>query len=162
MVIQGRVFALAAAAAALLLTTPTAHASASVRETGPCAAELAATAALPGTYTPQCTGKGYYEVIQHHGSTGYSWCVNPVTGAKIEGTEVAPGRGRPSCGTCLTQLAASYEHPVVGAYRPQCDGNGDFSRRQVNASTGMAWCADPKTGQRIGNAVRNDGTLSCP
>lgn len=80
-----RVLTLITAVATLLFTAPAAHAQA-----GPCSQELKAPQddpARPGTYKPKCTQNGYYELVQVNASTGYSWCVNPKTGAKINGTE---------------------------------------------------------------------------
>jgi hypothetical protein len=131
---------------------------------GACAQELAATAdvpPMPGSYKPQCTPKGHYQLIQRHGSTGYSWCVNPTSGVKIEGTEVAPGEGQPACPACVVLLAKASNQMLIGAYRPQCDAAGLFKRVQISASTGMAWCADPATGQKTSTAQRYDGTLRC-
>jgi len=131
---------------------------------GPCAQELENTAdvpALPGSYKPQCTEKGNYQLIQKHDSTGYSWCANPTSGIKIEGTEVAPGKGTPPCPACVIMLARTSNIALIGGYRPQCDVAGNFKRVQINASTGLAWCADPQTGHKLGDAQRHDGTLSC-
>lgn len=74
-----------------------------------------------GVYVPQCTpfgnkiiysfyaiskiilksfySLGYYKVVQVHGSTGHSWCVNPENGEKVESSDVAPGAGAPQCGS---------------------------------------------------------------
>jgi predicted secreted protein len=131
------------------------------RQTGQCAQELEATAGgppMPGSFTPQCTSKGHYNVIQSHGSTGFSWCVNPTSGVKIESTEV---RGEPTCPACLNLLAQSLEKILIGAYRPQCETNGHFKKVQISASTGMAWCADPVNGQKLTTPQRWDGTLRC-
>ncbi|MFD5148644.1 thyroglobulin type-1 repeat-containing protein [Streptomyces sp. NPDC058401] len=40
-------------------------------------------APLPGQFVPQCTEDGNYEPVQHNGSTGYSFRVDPVTGEQI-------------------------------------------------------------------------------
>jgi len=131
---------------------------------GHCAQEVKATAdapSLPGAYTPQCTEKGHYQLIQRHGSSGYSWCVNPTTGVKIEGTDVAPGQGDPQCPACVALLAQANEKILLGAYRPQCDNAGVFKRVQFSASTGLAWCADPESGKQLTKPQRNDGTLKC-
>jgi len=31
-------------------------------------------------------------------------------------------------------------HPIVGAYIPQCDENGEYTPRQVHGGTGYSWC----------------------
>ncbi|GFX18737.1 hypothetical protein TNCV_3018951 [Trichonephila clavipes] len=37
---------------------------------------------LIGNFIPQCETDGTYKKIQRNGSTGYSFCVNPMTGEK--------------------------------------------------------------------------------
>jgi len=104
-----------------------------------------------GIYVPQCTVFGYFKVVQVHGSTGYSWCVNPETGAKIEGSDVAPGAGQANCGKCLYDLLKYYSVGMVSVGRtyPQCDANGRFKPLQQNPSSGYMWCVDPETGAKI-------------
>jgi len=58
-------------------------------------------------------------------------------------------------------LAQALEKILVGAYRPQCEGNGHFKKVQISASTGMAWCADPVNGEKLTKPQRFDGTLRC-
>ena len=120
---------------------------------GPCAQALKNTANKPsnvGAYKPQCTKDGNYELIQRHGSTGYSWCANPVTGVKVQGTEVAPGK-TPKCSACLTKMARALNGGIwTEGLPPQCDAAGNFERRHVNFFNGMVWCVDPKTGEMIG------------
>jgi len=133
------------------------------RAVGQCAQELETTANvpfLPGAYRPQCTSKGHYTLVQLHGSTGYSWCVNPVNGIEIEGTRVGPGK-ESSCPTCVSLLSQALEKILVGVYRPQCDADGKFKRIQISASTGMAWCANPVTGEKTSTPQRYDGTIKC-
>jgi hypothetical protein len=135
------------------------------RAAGQCAQEVANVGdkAMPGYSKPQCTTKGNYQLIQYHASTGFSYCVNPDSGLKIDGTEVPPGENRrPACPACATLLAQGLERILVGAYRPQCDINGQFKKLQISASTGFAWCADPITGNKIaGTFQRYDGTQKC-
>lgn len=50
---------------------------------------------LVGAYIPQCLEDGNFAPVQCHGSTGYCWCVNTLTG---EPTSARAGRGeRPRC-----------------------------------------------------------------
>jgi hypothetical protein len=37
---------------------------------------------------------------------------------------------------------------------PECTASGDYSKVQCHGSTGFCWCANPKTGQQIGEQVR--------
>merc|ERR1712214_228564 len=43
-----------------------------------------------GAFVPKCRKSGLFEVEQFHPSSGYSWCVDPLTGETIEGTEQPP------------------------------------------------------------------------
>ncbi len=53
---------------------------------------------LIGTFRPQCEDDGiHYKQTQFHGSSGYSWCVHPLTGEEIEGNKIPPGAGTPHC-----------------------------------------------------------------
>ncbi len=159
-----RMSSLVVATGALLL-------SASARASGQCSKERdanpATTTPMPGAFVPQCTKEGNYVLVQHHGSTGYSWCVNPSTGSKVEGTEIPPGKGTPTCPACLEQLAStleksSGEQPVVGMYTPQCAEDGTYKKVQHHASTGMTWCANPQTGKKLTPPARSKGPLTCP
>jgi len=117
---------------------------------------------LVGSYRPQCSPFGYFKVIQFHPSTGYAWCVNPETGVKIEGSDVAPGAGKPQCGKCLFELTKYLVHghislrPLGSGGKPACDETGRFQPVQSNPSTGYSWCVDPETGDK------KEGTDAAP
>ena len=51
---------------------------------------------MVGAYIPQCDEQGNYRPLQHHGSTGYSWCVDEH-GREIPGTSSPPGQPNPDC-----------------------------------------------------------------
>ena len=38
---------------------------------------------------------------------------------------------------------------LLGAYKPQCNEQGDYKNKQCHGSTGYCWCVDSKTGQEI-------------
>ncbi len=52
---------------------------------------------LIGLDAPECNEDGWYAREQYHGSTGFSWCVNPDTGAEIRGSRVCRGVQRLNC-----------------------------------------------------------------
>jgi len=62
-----------------------------------CWVASANTKMLPGAYMPQCKRNGDFKAKQCHLSTGYCWCAEAKGGAKIAGTEKAPGEGEPNC-----------------------------------------------------------------
>jgi len=124
---------------------------------GPCNIDRPSTPAKLGEYVPQCTSLGLFEIVQSHPSTGYKWCVNPMTGEKVEGTDVAPGFlgglfSRPKCGKCLYALA-KYQSTValygIGGHAPQCDAKGLYSVTQSSGGTGYSWCVNPENGDVI-------------
>jgi predicted secreted protein len=115
---------------------------------GPCITHPPFTLRPPGQFTPKCTVFGYFQVVQSHASTGYSWCVNPETGIKIEGSEI---RGVPQCGKCLSAILQFHSrgHVSIGLFKPTCDAHGHFNPTQSSGSTGYSWCVDPETGDKI-------------
>lgn len=89
---------------------------------------------------------------------------SPPAGAKINGTETRSG-GNLTCtatasqnvtdaalviggGLCAIESAAtSNQAPLLGAYLPKCDPEGNFQRIQCHASTGYCFCVDLQTGR---------------
>jgi len=112
---------------------------------------------LADKYDPQCTHEGYFEVIQNILPTGYSWCVRPESGKKIEGTQVGLGK-TPTCGNCLNDYAkvlvrlANYEK---GFNIPTCDDKGNYNALQLHGdySSGSlseySVCVNTETGEEI-------------
>ena len=63
--------------------------------------ENARTNAIPGMvggFVPSCKSDGSFEEKQCHGSTGYCWCVDQISGAEITGSRKGPGDGPVTCG----------------------------------------------------------------
>nr|XP_061802822.1 saxiphilin-like [Nerophis lumbriciformis] len=46
------------------------------------------------------------------------------------------------------QLTSSAGAPLVGAFVPQCDANGEYTPRQCHGSTGHCWCVDTRGQER--------------
>jgi nidogen (entactin) len=122
----------------------------SLGEKGPCFAKIVeerGSAGTPGFYTPRCTKNGFYRTEQSHGSTGYTWCVNPTTGAEVPGTRRGPGEQKATCGACFKEIEGQITRkPMMGQHLAQCnDENGDYL--PVQHYEGSSWCANPKTGE---------------
>jgi hypothetical protein len=118
-------------------------------EQGPCYAKVLESRgrqSTPGFYTPKCTTNGYYKTEQTHGSTGYSWCVNPATGAEVPNTRRSPSQPKVNCGSCFMEIEGKLTRkPMMGNEMPQCNQeNGDYVPEQYRE--GYRWCANPKTG----------------
>jgi nidogen (entactin) len=115
---------------------------------GPCYAKIMESRGrqgTPGFYTPTCTDNGFYRTEQSHGSTGYTWCANPATGAEVPGTRRSAVQPRANCGACFKEIEQKLaRQPKLGAELPQCSENGDYVPEQH--SEGYRWCANPKTG----------------
>uniref|UniRef100_A0A7M5UP92 Agrin n=1 Tax=Clytia hemisphaerica TaxID=252671 RepID=A0A7M5UP92_9CNID len=45
--------------------------------------------------------------------------------------------------------------PLLGAFTPQCDGQGDYQKRQCHGSIGYCWCVHTKTGEEIQGTRKN-------
>ncbi|XP_068165011.1 nidogen-2 [Antennarius striatus] len=118
----------------------------------------------PGAYVPQCDASGQYTSRQCHGSTGHCWCVDD-RGQERAGTRTPPGTARKDCDKpdeperpkthCehhrdRAQTSGSEGYPVVGAYVPQCDVDGEYLPMQCHGSTGHCWCVDSRGQERTG------------
>lgn len=118
----------------------------------------------PGAYVPQCDGNGQYLPLQCHGSTGHCWCVDN-SGQERPGTRTPPGtqptdcnrpgepqRVKTHCEHHRERALASTSdgYPIVGAYVPECDADGQYISRQCHGSTGHCWCVDSSGQERPG------------
>ncbi|XP_048455802.1 uncharacterized protein nid2a isoform X1 [Rhincodon typus] len=127
-------------------------------------AELNLRGSLDGAYIPQCDEEGNFTPLQCHSSTGHCWCVDE-RGQEIPGTRTPPGAGQPQCGqpgsiehprtACeqhrdrlQAELSLRGSQPLIGAYIPECDEEGNFRPLQCHGSTGYCWCVDER-GQEI-------------
>ncbi|XP_045910155.1 nidogen-2 isoform X5 [Micropterus dolomieu] len=119
---------------------------------------------IVGTYVPQCDANGQYIPLQCHGSTGYCWCVEN-NGQERAGTRTPPGTTPTDCDRpdeperpkthCerhrdSVQTTSPEGYPIVGAYVPQCDANGQYRPLQCHGSTGHCWCVDIRGQERAG------------
>ncbi|XP_026014393.1 nidogen-2 [Astatotilapia calliptera] len=119
---------------------------------------------ITGVYKPQCDAEGQYLPQQCHGSTGYCWCVDS-RGEERAGTRTPPGAAPVDCDrpdqpehvkthcehhrdSVKTTSADGY--PIVGAYVPQCDAEGQYLSQQCHGSTGYCWCVDSRGEERAG------------
>ncbi|XP_056882959.1 nidogen-2 isoform X18 [Takifugu flavidus] len=117
-----------------------------------------------GVYIPQCDDNGLYRPLQCHGSSGYCWCVDS-RGQEREGTRAAPGTSTVDCDKAdeperpkthcqhhrdSVQTTSPEGYPILGAYRPQCDTNGQYIPLQCHGSTGHCWCVDSNGQERAG------------
>ncbi|XP_059183657.1 nidogen-2 [Centropristis striata] len=119
---------------------------------------------IVGAYAPQCDANGQYIPLQCHGSTGHCWCVDG-RGQERAGTRTSPGAPPTDCDKpdeperpkthCehhrdSVQTTSPEGYPIVGAYVPQCDDNGEFRPLQCHGSTGHCWCVDERGHERAG------------
>lgn len=115
---------------------------------GPCYAKMMeerGRSGTPGFYTPACTDNGFFRTEQRHGSTGFSWCVNPMTGEEIRETRRGPAEQKVECGRCFKEIEEKLTRlPVMGQHLIKCLDNGDYFPEQ--SKEGYRWCANPKTG----------------
>jgi len=130
----------------------------------PCRLMVFKTKPMPGAFIPTCNDDGTFAMTQCHESTGHCWCVN-TAGFEVEGTRM---RGTPSCETLdIPDALTSCEEwtarvpSLLGAYRPQCDEEGEFLPRQCHGSTGHCWCVDNKGNELLGTRLRAPRRPKC-
>uniref|UniRef100_A0A3B4U6N2 Nidogen 2 n=1 Tax=Seriola dumerili TaxID=41447 RepID=A0A3B4U6N2_SERDU len=116
---------------------------------------------IAGAYVPQCDDSGEYRPLQCHSSSGYCWCVDG-RGQEIAGTRTPPGAPPTDCDKPERPKTHCQHHrdsvrttspegyPIVGAYVPQCDANGQYTPLQCHGSTGHCWCVDSRGQERAG------------
>ncbi|XP_019716205.1 uncharacterized protein nid2a isoform X8 [Hippocampus comes] len=116
---------------------------------------------LAGAYVPQCDANGHYTPQQCHGSTGHCWCVDSQ-GQERPGTRTPPGttpidcdKPEPPRSHCeqhrdSVQTTSPDGYPILGAFIPQCDANGQYTPQQCHGSTGHCWCVDSHGQERPG------------
>ncbi|KAE8278631.1 Nidogen-2 [Larimichthys crocea] len=119
---------------------------------------------IAGVFVPQCDDNGQYIPLQCHGSTGYCWCVQN-NGQEIAGTRTVPGETPTNCDNPVeperpkthcehhrdsVQTTSPEGYPIVGAYVPQCDANGQYRPLQCHGSSGHCWCVDSTGQERAG------------
>ncbi|XP_069568836.1 nidogen-2 isoform X3 [Brachyistius frenatus] len=127
-----------------------------------------------GAYVPQCDAEGQYTPLQCHGSSGHCWCVDS-RGQERAGTRTSPGAPPKDCDKpeeperpkthCEhhrdgVQTSSPEGHPLVGAFVPQCDADGQYLPRQCHGSTGHCWCVDRRRGQERPGTRTPPGTPS--
>ncbi|KAG7239350.1 hypothetical protein INR49_029338 [Caranx melampygus] len=101
-----------------------------------------------GAFIPQCDSDGRYRPLQCHGSTGHCWCVDR-SGQERPGTRTPPGTAPRDCDRpeeperpkthCehrrdSVQTTSPEGYPLLGAFVPQCDENGQYTPQQMNQS----------------------------
>ncbi|KAM4602144.1 nidogen-2 [Polymixia lowei] len=119
---------------------------------------------IVGGFVPQCDTDGQYTPLQCHGSTGHCWCVDS-RGQERGGTRTLPGTPPKDCDKpdeperpkthCeqhrdSIQTTSPEGHPIVGAFVPRCDGDGQYTPQQCHGSTGHCWCVDSRGQERAG------------
>uniref|UniRef100_UPI003AAE708B uncharacterized protein n=1 Tax=Centroberyx gerrardi TaxID=166262 RepID=UPI003AAE708B len=114
-----------------------------------------------GAFVPQCDANGQYRPLQCHGSTGHCWCVDN-RGQERTGTRTLPGTPPKDCDKperpkthCehhrdRVQTTSPEGYPIVGAFVPQCDAEGQYTPLQCHGSTGHCWCVDSRGQERTG------------
>nr|XP_049609352.1 nidogen-2 isoform X3 [Syngnathus scovelli] len=117
-----------------------------------------------GAFVPHCDSNGHYTPLQCHGSTGHCWCVDSQ-GQERQGTRTPPGTAPTDCDKSeepgrlkshceqhrdSVQTTSPEGYPLVGAFVPQCDANGEYTAQQCHGSSGHCWCVDKKGQERPG------------
>lgn len=83
-----------------------------------CERRLSKSTGLPGEFVPRCELDGTFEPKQCHGSIGYCWCVDVITGKEISGT-----RKNVRVNTTVT-CKPPCEKACPRSYIPVCSSDG--------------------------------------
>ncbi|KAL5463602.1 hypothetical protein EMCRGX_G032515 [Ephydatia muelleri] len=91
-------------------------------------------ATLIGAYLPSCEADGSFTPVQCHGSTGYCWCVDPVSG--VPQSDMVRFQ-KPQCVSPLAFFSCpAPQSEVVGTCDEQCDATSGCQRGQKCCSNG--------------------------
>eukprot|EP01063_Lacrimia_lanifica_P031446 TRINITY_DN517_c0_g2_i6.p1 TRINITY_DN517_c0_g2~~TRINITY_DN517_c0_g2_i6.p1 ORF type:complete len:612 (+),score=64.88 TRINITY_DN517_c0_g2_i6:81-1916(+) len=116
---------------------------------------------LLGACVWRCEADGSFSSRQCQGQ--HCWCVNPTTGEQIGekklGSELAAGACRPREKSPCEQQRDSVRPGLLGAFIPHCEEDGSYKRRQCRGSTGMCWCVDPRTGEKLMELARGSNAV---
>ncbi|XP_016347892.1 nidogen-2-like [Sinocyclocheilus anshuiensis] len=130
---------------------------------------------LIGAFIPQCDEEGQYRPQQCHGSTGHCWCVDS-RGQERAGTRTPPGAPTINCDEPVRPVrpktqceqhrdslrSRDGDVPLIGAFIPQCDEEGQYRPQQCHGSTGHCWCVDSRGQERAGTRTPpGTPTLNC-
>uniref|UniRef100_A0A8C2IXB8 Nidogen 2a (osteonidogen) n=1 Tax=Cyprinus carpio TaxID=7962 RepID=A0A8C2IXB8_CYPCA len=127
---------------------------------------------LIGAFIPQCDEEGQYRPQQCHGSTGHCWCVDS-RGQERAGTRTPPGAPTINCDEPERPKTHCEQHrdslrrgdgdvPLIGAFIPQCDEEGQYRPQQCHGSTGHCWCVDSRGQERAGTRTPPGApTINC-
>ncbi|GFX18778.1 u24-ctenitoxin-Pn1a [Trichonephila clavipes] len=111
-------------------------------------------APLPMHLIPECESNGDYKPLQCFKNSKFCACWdksgNPAT---------QPSGKIKSC-QCLLQKHEADKKGLLGAYKPQCEEDGKFKKRQCHGSTGSCWCTHPETGEKLTEPSR-DASAEC-
>jgi len=84
-----------------------------------------------------------------------------VASAQLNGREGAKGGLRKRSPCKVARATADALKLKLGAFRPKCDDDGEYSKKQCHESTGICWCVNSE-GVKIGEPVRRrDSQLDC-
>ena len=100
-----------------------------------CAERASSNKQIIGAYVPQCDANGNYKVLQIHGSTGFRWCVDPLSGNELPGTRVGPTSKDPICDGGELQyvvLKCNIKTPVNSIKKFSVNNNSNNNNKMVS------------------------------
>uniref|UniRef100_A0A8C4HX39 Nidogen 2a (osteonidogen) n=1 Tax=Dicentrarchus labrax TaxID=13489 RepID=A0A8C4HX39_DICLA len=136
---------------------------------------------IVGAYVPQCDANGQYIPLQCHASIGHCWCVDS-RGQERAGTRTSASSPPTDCdkpGETARPKTHCEQHrdsiqttspdgfPLLGAFVPECDANGQYTAQQCHGSTGhccpvqcygettYCWCVD-QDGREVSGTRSHD------
>ncbi|XP_035681879.1 uncharacterized protein LOC118419550 [Branchiostoma floridae] len=129
-------------------------------------AAIAACAGVVGCFAPQCNEDKTFKAEQYWGSTGYTYCANPVNGYIYQNTAMPPGE--PLSWDCdaywITHQCRNERDAAIakcagkyGCFIPHCNEDGTFETEQNWGPAGLTYCANPVNGYIYRNTAGGPG-----
>ncbi|RWS28881.1 putative neurotoxin LTDF S-18-like protein [Leptotrombidium deliense] len=91
---------------------------------------------------PECDENGDYKPKACYGESvnGKPFC---ICFAKNGDVVKSPSRNTAACACYVEQHEATKPPLRKGAFKPSCEKDGTYSKKQCHSSTGMCWCSLP-------------------
>uniref|UniRef100_A0A482ZC70 U56-Theraphotoxin-Sfo1a_1 n=1 Tax=Selenotholus foelschei TaxID=1905327 RepID=A0A482ZC70_9ARAC len=110
-------------------------------------------APLPMRLIPECDENGDYKPLQCFKDSNFCACWDKTGEAMTD-----PSNKIKAC-DCIVQRETTHRKRLIGAYAPQCQEDGKYTKIQCHGSTGHCWCAEEHSGAKITEPTR--GKLEC-
>uniref|UniRef100_A0A1D0C023 U20-hexatoxin-Hi1a n=1 Tax=Hadronyche infensa TaxID=153481 RepID=TK1A_HADIN len=116
--------------------------------------ETRSRAPLPLRLIPECDENGEYKPLQCFKDSKFCACWDKTGQPMTE-----PKQGIKACECIVQRETVQKIRGLIGAFTPQCEEDGKYSKMQCHGSTGHCWCVEQVSGRNVTAPVR--GRLEC-